>query len=121
MKPWLYTMIGKGRLACATGTSRFSDCGRPGSAGYQTSVTSVRLGAPGNVPFAIVGRLESTNIKVVTPTPAEPGCNTMALVRGASGGVPELPSPSPPQPATSAMKTLPAMIALHLHIVCERS
>jgi hypothetical protein len=43
--------------------------GGPGAppVGYQTVVTRVRLGAPGYVPLAAVGRERSTKVSVRTP------------------------------------------------------
>ena len=44
-----------------------------GAVGYQTIVGKVRLGAPGKVPFGIVGRAVSTSVIEVVPTPYGPG------------------------------------------------
>ena len=63
----------------ASGASRtvVSPAGTPAAGvGYHTSVTRVRLGSAGAVPFAGVDRAMSTHVRVVTPTgtptPASP-------------------------------------------------
>ena len=72
--PWLNTMSGNGPSAAwpsATGAA----IGSP-SAGYQKSVTTVRLGAPGNDPNAGVGRDSSTNVSERVPTRYGPVAST---------------------------------------------
>ena len=82
-------MSGNGAPTCVSGALRVGVTVLldSESVGYQISVTSVRLGAPGNVPLGIVGRFVSTKVMVMTPTPYAPGCSTCALVRGAAVGV----------------------------------
>src|SRR5262249_30266734 len=70
VRPWLKRTSGYGAPADASGTSAPP---APAAAGYQTTVGSVRSGAPGKAPFAGVGRVGSTSTTSVSPTSKGPG------------------------------------------------
>src|SRR4030042_261963 len=65
-------MSGYGAADRPNGASLASPAAAGPSAGYQTSVTRVRLSASAEVPWASVGRDSSTRVSVVTPTGKDP-------------------------------------------------
>src|SRR5215470_14759668 len=89
------TTSGKGRplLASAASTPPPS-----GAVGYQTTVGSVRSGAPGKVPFGIVGRDGSTSVSDVSPTPYGPGSSKRSPARVSRTSV-----VAPPQPGSAPL------------------
>src|SRR5262245_61948163 len=78
MRPGLSTTSGNAAPA-ATGASR-TGVTLPPTVGYQTSVTSVRSGAPGSEPRGGVGREVSTSVSVRTPTPKGPAARNGSVV-----------------------------------------
>jgi hypothetical protein len=76
--------------------------------GYQTFVTSVRLDSAGAVPFAGVGRVVSTQVRVVTPTatpaPASPASSTGAVLPASVGELFDFEQPAVPTASTRREK-----------------
>jgi hypothetical protein len=74
------------RPAPASGASWMVGCpGLVAAVGYQTSVTSVRLGSAGAVPFCGVGRDGSIHVRVVTPTATPPASTSPASPASGAG------------------------------------
>jgi len=88
------------------GASWIDGCPEGGAeVGYQTSVTRVRLGSAGAVPFCGVGRDVSIHVRVVTPTDGPPASVSPASVSPASGGVEAVAFVQPARPTASARDT----------------
>src|SRR5262245_31586756 len=78
-----------------------------GSVGYQTAVGRVGSGAPGKLPFGMVGRELSTSVTEVSPTPYGPerSKRVPAHVSHTSvvGGSRASSGPMTPQPRSEAL------------------
>src|SRR5262249_20504020 len=75
--------------------------------GYQTAVGKVRSGAPGKVPFGMVGREVSTSVMLVSPTPYGPALSKRVPARvsrtSVVGGRRVSFDPTSPQPGSGAL------------------
>src|SRR5438477_788775 len=78
-----------------------------GAVGYQTAVGRVRSDAPGKLPFGMVGRVVSTSVSEVSPTPYGPESSKRVPARvsrtSVIGGRRVSFGPTTPQPGSDAL------------------
>src|SRR5262249_12946698 len=101
---WPKTISGNGRPSLASAASAPP---ASGAVGYQTAVGRLRSGAPGKVPFGMVGRDASTSASDVSPTPYGPGSSKRLPVRASPtsvvGGRRVSFGPTTPQPRSAVL------------------
>src|SRR5579859_3570528 len=95
-------------MPVAKTTSGHPDFGARACAGYETTVSSVRVGAPGYEPFGGVGRVPSTTVRVTRVTPSAPPTAVGALPAGTACAVASQPHETV---ASTTVATIPLIQA----------